>query len=78
MRLKSRPKYTSSNSGIQPLTQWHLWLHKIADDHPSTLPVGTFEVGHVEHMTGTRGAFRTYNTTKPKLSEWIPQVRARE
>lgn len=30
-----------------------------------------------ENFTGTRGSFRTYNTTKPKLYEWEPKIAQR-
>lgn len=32
---------------------------------------------HFENLTGTRGAFKTYNTTKPKISAWEPKVASR-
>ncbi|PWN46697.1 hypothetical protein IE53DRAFT_391138 [Violaceomyces palustris] len=30
-----------------------------------------------ENLTGTRGAFKTYNTTKPKINAWEPKVAPR-
>ena len=30
-----------------------------------------------ENFTGTRGAYRPYNTTKPKLYAWEPKIAAR-
>jgi hypothetical protein len=32
---------------------------------------------HYPNLTGGPKAFRTYNTTKPKLYEWEPVVKAR-
>ena len=31
----------------------------------------------VENLTGTRGAYRPYNTTKPKYEAWEAKVAAR-
>jgi NADH dehydrogenase (ubiquinone) 1 alpha subcomplex subunit 12 len=28
----------------------------------------------VENLTGTRGAYRSYNTAKPKVEAWQPKV----
>ena len=33
---------------------------------------------HTENLTGTRGAFKTYSTTKPKYAAWEPKVAARQ
>ena len=30
-----------------------------------------------ENLTGTRGAFKTYNTTRPKYEAWQPKTAAR-
>ncbi|KAI8831585.1 hypothetical protein BC829DRAFT_409455 [Chytridium lagenaria] len=59
--------------------EWHQWLHKVTDDIPSetTFPTPLFTPTHVEHLTGTTAAFKTYNTTKPKIESWEAQVRAR-
>lgn len=32
---------------------------------------------HVENLTGTRGAFRTYPTTPNKIKAWEPKVAPR-
>ncbi|SCV71804.1 BQ2448_4498 [Microbotryum intermedium] len=37
---------------------------------PSTQP-------HWENLTGTRGAFKTYSTTKPKIEAWEPTTAKR-
>ena len=33
---------------------------------------------HVENLTGTRGAFKTYNTSGPKVVAWDPVVAPRQ
>ena len=30
-----------------------------------------------ENLTGTRGAYRTYNTVAPKIKAWTPTVASR-
>ena len=32
---------------------------------------------HYENLTGTRGAYKPYNTTKPKYEAWEPKVAQR-
>ena len=31
----------------------------------------------VENLTGTRGAYRPYNTAKPKIEAWQPRTASR-
>jgi hypothetical protein len=52
----------------------------MTDDIPTeeTLPSSFFTPRHFENLTGTRGAFKTYNTTAPKLTTWEPMVKSRE
>ncbi|KAI8929187.1 NADH ubiquinone oxidoreductase subunit NDUFA12-domain-containing protein [Entophlyctis helioformis] len=71
-------KWDFDASQVPP--EWHQWLHRMTDDLPSdkTLPKPFFGLEHRENMTGTRGAFKTYNTTVPKLSAWEPQTKARQ
>lgn len=33
---------------------------------------------HYENLTGTRGAFKTYSTTKAKVAGWEPKVAERQ
>ncbi|TIC31639.1 NDUFA12-domain-containing protein [Wallemia mellicola] len=69
-------------------SEWHAWLHhtrlnaphedevvkKITAQTQHWRPAET----HVENLTGTRGAFTTYNTTAPKLYPWQPKVAQRQ
>ncbi|KZT54517.1 NDUFA12-domain-containing protein [Calocera cornea HHB12733] len=60
--------------------EWHAWLNHIRKDPPSSdfhliqasRPkwIGPWR----ENLTGTRGAFKTYSTTKPKFFPWEPKV----
>jgi NADH:ubiquinone oxidoreductase subunit len=56
--------------------QYHQWLHRITDETNLSTPF--FTPKHFENVTGTKGAFKTYNTTVRKVTEWNPQVKARE
>merc|ERR1719354_609638 len=60
--------------------QWHQWLHRMTDDIPSdkTLPTSFFTPSHVENVTGSSGAFKTYNTVKNRFQSWVPQVAERK
>jgi NADH dehydrogenase (ubiquinone) 1 alpha subcomplex subunit 12 len=71
-------KWNHDASQIPP--EWHQWMHRMTDDIPSekTLPNSFFTPKHFENLTGTRGAFKTYNTTAPKLNLWEPTVKSRE
>ncbi|OAA58990.1 NADH-ubiquinone oxidoreductase subunit [Niveomyces insectorum RCEF 264] len=64
-------------SQVEPL--WHAWLAYTLDTPPAQDPLmvsakarpwGPGE--HRANFTGTRGAFKTYNTTKPKVAAWQP------
>lgn len=55
--------------------QWHQWLHKVYDDHPTSIKTPEYTYTHFENMTGTRGAYRPYNTVAPRLSSWNPKPR---
>lgn len=63
--------------------EWHSWLSHIRQLPPNEDPViqaarprwiGT----HIENMTGTRGAYRPYNTAAPKMWAWEPKVKPRQ
>ncbi|KAG5984158.1 hypothetical protein E4U55_005871 [Claviceps digitariae] len=57
---------------------WHAWMSYSLDKPPTEDPliaVGLrkFEKPHpILNYTQTRGAFKTYSTTKPKISAWEP------
>ncbi|KJZ71283.1 hypothetical protein HIM_09356 [Hirsutella minnesotensis 3608] len=57
---------------------WHAWMSYMVDKPPSQdalLQPGTrpFEKPHaIPNYTMSRGAFKTYNTTKPKIAAWEP------
>ncbi|KAJ3213404.1 hypothetical protein HDU67_002936 [Dinochytrium kinnereticum] len=57
----------------------HQWLHRMTDDIPSesTLPTPSFTPPHIELLTGTSGAFKTYSTVKPKYESWEAAVKPR-
>ncbi|CCE33741.1 related to nadh-ubiquinone oxidoreductase subunit b17.2 [Claviceps purpurea 20.1] len=69
-------KHDFDASHIEP--GWHAWMSYSLDKPPTEDPliaVGTrkFEKpGPVGHYTQTHGAFRPYNTTKPKIAAWAP------
>ncbi|WFD44991.1 hypothetical protein MPSI1_003667 [Malassezia psittaci] len=65
---------------LEPI--WHAWLTNMRKDAPSQdRSVQRFlqpwEAPALENFTGTRGSFRTYNTTKPKLYNWEPKIAQR-
>jgi len=70
-------------NGSQVPAEWHSWITHIRKDPPTedavmqnlTPPWGT---PWVENLTGTRGAYRTYNTAAPKIRAWEPKVARRE
>ncbi|PHH62605.1 hypothetical protein CDD81_6839 [Ophiocordyceps australis] len=57
---------------------WHAWMSYMVDKPPTSdalLAPGTraFEKPYpIPNYTMTRGAFKTYNTTKPKFKAWEP------
>ncbi|KAI0289506.1 NDUFA12-domain-containing protein [Russula brevipes] len=62
--------------------EWHAWLSHIRKDPPPqdvTMQnlTPTWKAPWVENLTGTRGAYRPYNTSKPKFEAWQPKVAAR-
>ncbi|RQM06464.1 hypothetical protein DH86_00002340 [Scytalidium sp. 3C] len=67
-------------SHIEP--GWHAWLAYMVDKPPNQDPilqtqVRPWEQKHVPNPTFSRGAFKTYSTTKPKISAWQPTVAPR-
>ncbi|KAG8923164.1 hypothetical protein FRC02_011325 [Tulasnella sp. 418] len=62
--------------------EWRSWLQHIRKDVPTEDPIvqastPPWKAPYYENLTGTRGAFRTYNTTAPKISSWEPTVAQR-
>ncbi|WFD24792.1 hypothetical protein MEQU1_003497 [Malassezia equina] len=62
---------------------WHAWLSHTRCEPPSTDPVAShferpWQSPAFENFTGTRGAYRPYNTTKPKFYAWEPKMAARQ
>ncbi|KAJ3491423.1 hypothetical protein NLI96_g709 [Meripilus lineatus] len=62
--------------------EWHSWIHHIRSTPPTEDSMvqnlsPTWKGPWVETLTGTRGAFKTYNTTRPKTIAWEPKVAQR-
>jgi hypothetical protein len=55
-------------------------MHKIKEQPPTSDPPPRLKYpsSHTENLTGTRKAFKTYNTTAPKILAWEPKVNRRE
>ncbi|KAK7470991.1 hypothetical protein VKT23_002404 [Stygiomarasmius scandens] len=63
--------------------EWHSWIHHIRKDPPHEDPVmqassPSWKAPWNENLTGTRGAFKTYNTAAPKMFAWEPKTKARQ
>ncbi|KAH9482470.1 NADH dehydrogenase [ubiquinone] 1 alpha subcomplex subunit N7BM [Psilocybe cubensis] len=62
--------------------EWHSWIHHIRKEPPTNDPVmqassPPWKGTYVENLTGTRGAYKSYNTVVPKIKAWEPKVKAR-
>ncbi|KAF8735663.1 hypothetical protein AX14_001718 [Amanita brunnescens Koide BX004] len=62
--------------------EWHSWLQHIRKNPPTEDPVvqnasPTWKAPWTENLTGTRGAYRPYNTVVPKIKAWEPKVTSR-
>ncbi|KAG6813464.1 hypothetical protein H0H92_010798 [Tricholoma furcatifolium] len=62
--------------------EWHSWLQHIRLNPPQNDPVmlnsnPPWKAPWVENLTGTRGAYRPYNTVPPKITAWEPKVARR-
>lgn len=60
----------------------HAKSHTLMEDRAfpsfmSPFPAHIFPQPWVENLTGTRGAYRPYNTAKPKIEAWQPKVTSR-
>jgi NADH dehydrogenase (ubiquinone) 1 alpha subcomplex subunit 12 len=65
-------------NGSQVPPEWHSWLTHIRQPPPTEDAVmqkltPPWQTPYVENLTGTRGSYRTYNTTKPKVTAWEPK-----
>ncbi|ELU41665.1 NAD dehydrogenase [Rhizoctonia solani AG-1 IA] len=60
---------------------WHSWLHHIRSEPPTTDKIMHESTQpwqqYLENLTGTRGAYRPYNTAAPKITAWDPKTRLR-
>ncbi|OMJ14727.1 NADH dehydrogenase [ubiquinone] 1 alpha subcomplex subunit 12 [Smittium culicis] len=63
---------------------WNQWLHCVSDDIPVSDELGRVAVNHswaiqdiIQNKTGTRGAYKVYSTTKPRIEPWSPSVTQR-
>ena len=68
--------YPREASYVPP--EWHAWLHRMSDVVPGSEREGEYYAKkpffvwseHRANMTGTDGAYKPYNTTKPKIESW--------
>ncbi|KAH8830607.1 NDUFA12-domain-containing protein [Flagelloscypha sp. PMI_526] len=70
------------NNATQVPPEWHSWLHHTRLLPPTEDPVvkdatQSWAAVHRENLTGTRGAYRPYNTAAPKLYSWEPKIQPR-
>ncbi|KAI0069226.1 NDUFA12-domain-containing protein [Artomyces pyxidatus] len=69
-------------NATQVPAEWHSWLSHIRKESPLEDKVvqnvsPPWKAPWIENLTGTRGAYRSYNTVKPKIEHWEPKVLAR-
>ncbi|KIK08459.1 hypothetical protein K443DRAFT_672477 [Laccaria amethystina LaAM-08-1] len=62
--------------------EWHSWIQHIRKEPPSQDTVmqnltPPWQAPYTESLTGTRGAYRPYNTAVPKIKAWDPKIAAR-
>ncbi|TVY28608.1 NADH dehydrogenase [ubiquinone] alpha subcomplex subunit [Lachnellula hyalina] len=73
--------YETDASHIEP--GWHAWISYMVDKPPTQDPILKTQVRpwelptHRPNLTFSRAAFKTYSTTKPKLTAWTPTVASR-
>ncbi|GLB33419.1 putative accessory subunit of the mitochondrial membrane respiratory chain NADH dehydrogenase (Complex I) [Lyophyllum shimeji] len=65
-------------NATQVPAEWHSWLQHIREEPPHKDPVmmnssPPWKAPWIENLTGTRGAYRPYNTVKTKISAWEPK-----
>ncbi|KAK1760351.1 NADH ubiquinone oxidoreductase subunit NDUFA12-domain-containing protein [Echria macrotheca] len=74
-------KHDFDPSQIEPL--WHSWISYAIDTPPNKDPIAITNRSwaspkHIPSLTFGPGAFRTYNTTKPKVKAWEPVAAPRQ
>ncbi|KAF9975264.1 hypothetical protein BGZ73_001155 [Actinomortierella ambigua] len=72
----TRTEYNAS----QVPSEWHGWLHRMLQEPPTTdksMVTPSWAVEFTENVSGSPMAYKSYNTTRPKFSEWSPKVAKR-
>lgn len=69
-------------NATQVPAEWHSWIHHLRKDPPTEDPIvkastQSWQAPWVENLTGTRGAYKPYNTAAPKVTAWEPKVKPR-
>ncbi|KAG0164895.1 hypothetical protein DFQ28_009554 [Apophysomyces sp. BC1034] len=59
---------------------WHMWLARIVQEPPTEMKLDAKKWWGepTPNFSGTPKAFKTYNTTRPKMQAWEPIVKARQ
>ncbi|KAL0063102.1 hypothetical protein AAF712_010010 [Marasmius tenuissimus] len=62
--------------------EWHAWISHIrasppAEDEAMKRMAQPWQAPWRETLTGTRGAYKSYNTAAPKINAWQPKTIAR-
>ncbi|KAF7317094.1 NADH dehydrogenase [ubiquinone] 1 alpha subcomplex subunit [Mycena chlorophos] len=62
--------------------EWHAWISHIRKDPPTEDPIvqasyQPWQLPWTENLTGTRGAYKPYNTAAPKIKAWEPTTAPR-
>ncbi|KAK4699204.1 NADH dehydrogenase (ubiquinone) 1 alpha subcomplex subunit 12, partial [Phenoliferia sp. Uapishka_3] len=80
LTLHTNQQHDFNASQVPP--EWHSWLSHIRKDAPNVDPImqasrQPWQSPHWENLTGTPGAYKSYNTVKPKIAAWEPKVSQR-
>ncbi|CAO3594776.1 unnamed protein product [Absidia cylindrospora] len=70
---------STNPTAVMLLLKWHGWLGKFVQEPPTEQDfVAKKWWGEpTPNFSGTPKAFKTYNTTRPKINAWEPIVKAR-